>query len=345
MNCVSRAAIASCLFILSGLTAVAEEDQVFLKRGGVLRGTVSETTPQALTITVGGQRRQVSVAEIRLVSFGDEPAALREARSRAVSGKYARAQQDLQGLKVDELKKPLVRSDLLFYRALVASRVALTTGGDKAAAKQLMLEYVREHRTSHHFLEAAEVLGDLAVAQGDYASAVRFYGSIASKAPSPEYQLRAMLLEARALVDQGQIASAREKYDSAAGVSASSRESQRLKQFAAIGRARCIAEIGNRDEGIRAIQKIVKDNESTDAELFGRAYNALGDCYRIAEQPKDALMAYLHVDVLFYAEPEIHAEALHWIAMLWEQLGKSDRAAAARDLLRSRYAGSRWSKD
>ncbi len=342
-HCDSRWLAAACVLLFSTSVAIAEDDQIFLRRGGVVVGTVSAMSPTEVTMQVGEQSKKVSVAEIRLVSFADEPTELREARSRAVGGKYSRAQQDLQRVTDINEASVNIRSDLSFYRALVDARVALTSGGDKALASKAMLDFVRSAPTSYHFFEAAEVLGDLAVAQGEYASAVRYYGSIANKAPWPEYKMRASLLEARALVDQGKIAEAKAKYDTVIGESSRTVEAKRLKVFAAIGLARCAAEAGDPAQGVQAIQKIIQDHESSDTELFGRAYNVLGDCHRVAKQPKDALMAYLHVDVLFYAEPEIHAESLHWIAQLWDQAGKSDRAAAARNLLVSRYGGSRWS--
>lgn len=319
--------------------AHAEDDQVFLRRGGVVRGTVTETSPVKVTLQVGNESQDVSVSDIRLVSFGDEPVELREARSRAVGGKFAQAQQDLQRVATESLAKELIKQDFDFYSAWVSARIALTTGGDQAAASQAMLEFVRSAPTSHHFFTAAETLGDLAVAQGDFGSAVRYYGSISSRAPWPEYKMRAQLLEARALLEQGQVDQSQAKYEEVISMPAESPEAKRQKLFAAVGRARCVAETTSQDEGIAAIQKIIQSNESTDTELFGRAYNALGDCYRVAGKPKEALMAYLHVDVLFYADPQIHAESLRWIAQLWEQIGKTDRAAAARNLLESRYGG------
>jgi tetratricopeptide (TPR) repeat protein len=334
-----------CWSLISVSTAIAEDDQVFLLRGGVVRGTVTATSPTQITMTVDNQAQAISVAEIRLVSFGDEPTQLREARSRAVGGKYSQAQQDLQRVTNVESGNANIRNDLNFYRALADARVALTSGGDKSAAAKAMLDFVRSDPNSHHFFEAAEVLGDLAVAQRDHAAAVRYYGSISAKAPWPEYKMRASLLEARALIDQGAMDQAKAKYESVMGMASQTAEAKRMKLFAVIGRSRCQAETGSLDEGIAAIESVIRDNEASDGELFGRAYNALGDCYRAADKPKEALMAYLHVDVLFYADPETHAESLHWIAQLWDQLGKPDRAAAARNLLTTRYAGSRWKEE
>ena len=52
----------------------------------------------------------------------------------------------------------------------------------------------------------------------------------------------------------------------------------------------------------------------------------------------------MHVDVLFYSDPEIHAESLYHLSNLWASIKKPDRAAASRNLLQQRYSGSIWAK-
>ena len=91
-----------------------------------------------------------------------------------------------------------------------------------------------------------------------------------------------------------------------------------------------------------SVKKLIAENDTADTELFGRAYNALGDCLQRSNKPKDALMAYLHVDILFYGDSETHAEALYQLSKLWQVAKNQDRAAVAGNLLKQRYAGSVW---
>ena len=81
------------------------------------------------------------------------------------------------------------------------------------------------------------------------------------------------------------------------------------------------------------------------------AYNTLGDCLRAAGRPKDALIAYLHTDVLFAKDKEQHPRAPetlpHSVEMLgsaWTFCGTIIRkllvASAARS--RTRSASSSW---
>ncbi len=334
----------SVLQILFAGSAIAEDDQIYLKRGAPISGQISESTPAQITIDSRGKTQTVSVNEIRLVTFGDEPQELRQGRAGATGSRFESALNDLKRVNPASLERELVKRDLQFYLALCEGRLALSAGGDKAKAAELMLGFVRSAPTSFHFFEAAGVLGDLAVGQGDYENAVKYYGTIASRAPWPEYKMRASLSEARALVAQSKFAEAEQKFESVIGQPSDLPETKRQKLLAEVGKARCLAETSSPDEGIKLLEKVIGENEPSDTELFGRAYNALGDCLLKAGKQKDALMAYLHVDVLFYSDPEIHAESLYHLSRLWAAIKKPDRAASARNLLEQRYSGSVWAK-
>ena len=47
-----------------------------------------------------------------------------------------------------------------------------------------------------------------------------------------------------------------------------------------------------------------------DVPAQAAAYNTLGDCLRAANRPKDALLAYLHTDLLYSKDKEEHPRAL-----------------------------------
>lgn len=328
----------------SGSSAVAEEDQVYVKRGATVRGKVGEVSPVQVTLDVAGQKRSVSVNEIRVVNFGDEPPGLRQGRARAVAGKFADALQELKKVDATSISRPLVKLDLQFYLALCQGREALRSGAGKAEATEAMLAFVRSNASSNHFFQAADVLGDLAVAQGDYESAVKYYGGISSKNPWAEDRMRALLAEADARVKQENFTEAQKRYESILAQKADAPEEKRLKLLAEVGRGRCLAETTTADEGINVIEQVIAENDAADTELFGRAYNALGACLQISNKPKDALMAYLHVDVLFYGDAETHAEALYHLSKLWQVAKNQDRAAVAANLLQQRYAGSVWAE-
>jgi tetratricopeptide (TPR) repeat protein len=179
---------------------------------------------------------------------------------------------------------------------------------------------------------------------GGYESAAKHYGLLAA-APWPEHQMRAALSGAKAQIALGRYEEALQQYESVLNSSLDTPpEAARQKRFAVVGKSVCLAKAGRQEEGLKLVQQVIVENEPTDTQLFGRAYNALGACYQAAERPKDALLAYLHVDLLFPGDPDIHAEALYHLSRLWAAVNKSDRAVRARSLLQSRYPGSLWAK-
>ncbi len=322
--------------------AAAQTDQIQMTSAARLDGKVTAASPTEVTIEVRGSQRAVQVNEIKHVTFAEDPPELRAGRARILARKYEAGLADLKKINPASIEREVVRRDLQFYLAYAASKVALSTGGDKAAAGQSMLAFVRAAPRSHHFFQAAEMLGDLSLAQAEFGEAVKYYSAISSRAPWAEYKLRAMMSEARAMIAQGDVAKAQQKYEAVLAEPSETKEAKRQKLFAQVGKARCLAETGAAGQGIAMIEEIIAKNDAADTELFGRAYNAHGDCLLKAGQQKDALMAYLHVDVLFYSDPEIHAESLYHLTKLWADLKNNDRAIAARKLLDERYGGSIW---
>ena len=119
-------------------------------------------------------------------------------------------------------------------------------------------------------------------------------------------------------------------------------EAVKQKNQANVGKAVCLAETGKLDEAVTLLQDLINKNDPQDTTLFARIYNALGRCYMKQNKPKDAVLALLHTDALFYSDADAHAESLYYLSKLWSEINKSDRAVAARNMLRERYAGSVW---
>ena len=109
------------------------------------------------------------------------------------------------------------------------------------------------------------------------------------------------------------------------------------KLSASLGKAVSLAETDQLDEAVGMIEQMILDTDPEQKELQARAYNALGDSYQRAGRTKDALLAYLHVDVLYSTVPDAHAEAFSHLATLWDAVGQSARAREAQATLDQQY--------
>jgi tetratricopeptide (TPR) repeat protein len=281
------------------------------------------------------------VNEIRSVVFDEEPAELSQARLNAKNGGYANAQERLQQIDRDSIKRDLIRDDVEFYQVYVDGKLALTGTGEIAGAGRRLNDFVRSHPQSFHYFDAVELMGDLLMVAGKFPAAEKQYAEL-SNAPWPEYKTRAGMLLGRSLQAQDKHAEAIAQFDSA--LAATGAVDNDATRSATLGKAVSLAETGRLDEAVGMIEEVIQHTDPEQRELQARAYNALGNSYQRAGRTKDALLAYLHVDVLYSTVPEAHAEALAALVPLWEAVGQASRAREARETLQQRYANSRWAK-
>jgi tetratricopeptide (TPR) repeat protein len=346
LNQTLRLALASTIALTLAGTLLAQ-DTITLKRstrrGTKLVGKISDVSPTEITISSSGTERKVPVSDVERISLAGEPAGLRQARAAILAGQYEQATQSLENLEEPSDSAPVLRQEIAFHRALASANLALRGGGDADAASQKLLDFVRQNRTSFHFYEAAELLGQLAQVSGNYENAARYYQQLA-KAPWPEYTLRSHVLIGDSLRAQGKPDEALQQYDKALAADASEPSVLRQQTLARIGQAACQAEKGETDRAIEALEQVIAKNDPADGELFAQAYLALGTAYRKAERTVDAVLAYLHIDLLFYAQRSAHAEALYYLSTLWPLVEEPARGVESRQLLQSRYAGSVWAK-
>jgi tetratricopeptide (TPR) repeat protein len=298
-------------------------------------------TPLEITLDQGtGGTKKIAVHAIRGVLFGGEPAELSQARVNAKNGGYATALERLEEIDESHVERDFVRQELEYYRAYCAAKAALETkGGPIVETGRKLNQFVRDNPQSFHYLEAAELMGDLLMASGKFSAAERQYAELA-KTPWPEYKTRAGTHVGRSLQAQGKHDEAIEQFESVLNLAAGD-ESARA---ATLGKAVSLAATDRLDEAVRLIEQVIQDADPEQRQLQARAYNALGDCYERAGRTKDALLAYLHVDVLYSTVPDAHAEALSHLIPLWESVGQEARAREAQQMLNERYAGSRWAK-
>jgi tetratricopeptide (TPR) repeat protein len=335
------------LFALANAsTAMAQDviDRVRTARGSE-SGEITDMSPTEVKVSKRPSgSAAIAVNEIRSISFDGEPSELGQARVKAANGAYVEAAALLAKIDAATLKRDFVRQEVEFFQAYCAAKLALGGRGTINDAGRQLNNFVRTHPRNYHYFEAVEAMGDLLSADGKVELAQRQYNDIATKAPWPEYRMRAAVSIGQALQGQGKHAEAIGQFDAALAMTGAGGIVQSERLSATLGKAVSLAETGKLESAVTMVEQVIQEADPEQKELHARAYNALGSCYQRAGQPKDALLAYLHVDVLYNSVPEAHAEALANLATLWQAIGQEGRAREARQTLEQRYAGSRWAK-
>ena len=316
-------------------------DRVKLVGDVQVRGSVAAMSKVEVVVRQSASRqRKIPVNEIIGIVFSDEPVGLSQARVHVANEQFEDARQALDAIVPTSVDRDYARQEIQFYKALCDARLALAGNGEMRAAGKQMLAFAEAHASNYHALEAALTLGDLLSAMGNVDAAATWYGKLA-EAPWPEYKIRSAVLAGRAYQMEGRFSDALGRYDQALAIPATTPTAKAQTTEAKLDRAVCLAETGDVDQGVRIINELLGRASPDKAALHAKAYNALGYCQKKAGKNKEALFAYLHVDVLYNAFPEAHAEALANLAVLWAAIGEPGRAREAETLLRERYPNHR----
>ncbi len=330
--------------LIVGAARLEAADRVKLKAGNQSVGTVTQVSPTQVVVELGATKREHAVNEIESITFDDEPNNLTQARFAVDTGRYDDALELLGKINTRDVKRSVIAADVGFYKAIAAARQALAGQGSIADAGRQLVTFERANKDSYHYFEVCATLGDLLAAVGRAGQAESYYDRLAA-APWPEYKMRAAVLAGRALVAQKKFPEAIAKFDAALASESSDKLPQREKLAALLGKASAMAGTGKTDEAVASTEQIIAEADPEDQELHARAYNVLGNCHTAAGKKKEALIAFLHVDLLYSQFPNQHAEALANLADLWNDVDKADRAAQAKALLKEKYPNSTWAQN
>ena len=204
--------------------------------GTPTRGSITTITNNQVVINASGVPRTFEVKDIVKITFGDDPDELRSAREKVLEEDYEGAQAALAKVDAAKIKSEGIRQDYDFYVALCMAKAALAEQGDKAKAASAMYRFFKENTNTYHHYEAAEVLGDLSVSLGKPDMASQFYGEL-GRAPWPDYQLKATILESQSMMASGKYAEALSRFEQVISSGLVTDEIVEQKMYATIGKA------------------------------------------------------------------------------------------------------------
>ena len=306
-----------------------------------LRGTIKQMNSTEIKISVGGRERTVPVNVLKNVAFRGEPSELRQARRDVSRGNYQAALKKLDKVDAKSIRNDYVNQDLAFYAAMANAQLALIGVVNPKPVAVQMLEFKKNNPDNYHFYDAVDVLGQLSMVLGKNKLASQFFSELAH-APWQDYQVRASFLEAKAFLRREQYGKALKKFQLVRDSDIKGPNADHQIALAEIGMAVSLAHTGDPTQGLQLAETVLNNTGPDDVEIQARGYNALGICYLKKKKSKDALLAFLHTDLLYSSQRDAHAEALFHLTNLWAQIDRKERAIKARSMLKSRYANSLW---
>ena len=342
-NLSKRASLVLAIFCL-GLMLISSRANALDRvrdRNGVTSGKITKMSALSVAITRGGIETKKPVEDIVSITFDDEPDDLTPARRAAGSGRYQSALERLGKIDTSSVQRKEIQQEIAFLACLCEGQLALSGQGSLDQVISKTTSFLKSNGKSYRVPQAIELLGTLMLAKQDYNGARAQFTKL-GKAPAPYFKARSALLTGRTLQTEGKHREAISSFDSALSAAKDNVAAKSQQLEATLLRSVSQAALGQLDASTATIKEIIKQAEPEDANLMAQAYNALGDCYLQAENPKAAKLAFLHVDLLFSSATTEHARALYELSKLWDQLGQSSRARDAKKRLKEAYPGSRW---
>jgi tetratricopeptide (TPR) repeat protein len=326
------------------LATAARADDVVLAPGSnvkqavkdVVRGKVQSESVAEVVVRVGQNTVTVPANLVVSIRYDGQPASLTLADSYESNGQLDKAAEQYNKAVADAASRPLIEEAARFKQAEVTADLALADPARSAEAVGLLDAFLRAYPKGRHAPAAHETLARLRLQKGDYPGAEQ---AIAALANIPQAADRAAVLRARVLAKKGDHARAVEELDR---LIASSPEGSPRRREARLAKAESLAGLKKFEEAETDVRAVIKTLPAEDAASESVAYNTLGDCLRAAGRPKDALIAYLHTDLLYSKNREQHPRALAQIAQLWRELKRDDRADEVVQRLRQDYPQSPW---
>lgn len=332
-------------FALSVPAASRAADDTLKKVGeSPIRCTINSINKDEVQYSKSGKDETVPTYEIESIRLSDEPPQLNLIRNQVNNGAYENGLRALDKLDADKVDRAEVKSEIQYLRAYSNARLALGGGGNVNQAGEQVMAFIKANPDSYHYYTANELAGDLLVSMGRYDASTNFYKALAV-APADAYKIKAGIDIGRAKLAEKKYEEALKEFDTALGLTEKAKVPEAQKLSAMLGKASCLAQTGKPAEGVKLAEEVITKLSPEEVDLHAWAYVVLGNCYRqMPDHTKQALLAFLHVDVLYFSNPQLHAEALWNLASLWQDLKKSDRASQASALLKERYPNSTWAK-
>jgi tetratricopeptide (TPR) repeat protein len=317
------------------------------KREKTLSGEVSGMTKTEISVKVKTPKEdtiKVAGNDITSIAWSGEPPECNVARKDEEGGRYQKAIDGYQkALQSGKATNPLMKADLDFGIARATGKMALSDPAKIDDAIKKLEEFRSKQGDHYRFYDGVNLLGQLYAAKKDFIKANLAFDTL-GKAPWKDYQMAAKVAAGRVALAENKLDDAVAAYDAVVAMQAEGPVEESQRQEAVLGKARILIIQKKFEDALKLLEEVIAKAPADDVKVNAEAFLRQGDCLREQGADKDALLAYLHVDVLFSSEKAMHAEALYRLSVLWDKVGSKVRADEARDRLKSDYENSEWAK-
>ncbi len=328
---MKRFVLAAFLFVFCAAPLLAANvDTVFTMDGKSKKVEITKMSANELTVDDSGVEEKIPVNLIKYVSFNNEPTQFKTARSYMENGSNEDALEMLKKIDPSSISnsKAMVQ-ELDYLKAKATAGIALG-GGEitKENAAAVAMDFAKKNANSFHFYEMCEQAGDLCASlntAAGYKQATALYEKM-QEAPSADMKMRSSVNLGRIFLAQKNTDGALKVYEQVLQNKERGDLADRQRLIATMGKAKCLALSGKTDEAQKMVTAVLKNSDPEDTSVNAQGYNTLGLAYRAANKDKEAIVAFLQVDMLYYRDVPCHIEALQNLESLWRKLEMPNRA-------------------
>ncbi|MFO1022319.1 MAG: tetratricopeptide repeat protein [Planctomycetales bacterium] len=310
-----------------------------------LSGEVTESSKSGILLKPAkGEAIRIPADDIQQIQWVGEPSALRTARNDEIAGRTQKAfdgyQQALQELGEMQVNP---RAEATFGAARSLATLALSDKSKIPAALDKFGEFQQKFPDSYHAWEVLMLQSQMLLLKGDTAGSQKLYQQVRDSGLG-SYVLAGELGLARIALSKKEYAQALNSFEQVTASPLKGPLMDRQRQEARLGMAECLYAEKKFADGIKILDELIDQTPAENEKLLATAYLRRGDGYVGLAKTKEAVLSYLHVDVLFPDQAEADAEALYRLSQLWESLQHPERGLQAKERLVQQYPNSSWAK-
>jgi tetratricopeptide (TPR) repeat protein len=291
-----------------------------------------------------GEAVAVPANEVVSVDWNDATGDFRLGLSNENGGRLDAALQLIRKSKSDiQTTNDVFRRELDFVEARILGRMAKVSPGKVDEALEA-LDRVRKGTSDHfRYFDTLRMLGEVQMVKGDYAAARQSFEGL-SQAPWNDVKLAGQVALGRILLSEGNADEAARTFEAAIAAAGNSPGELTRKYDAMLGKARALSVQSRHEETLTVLDEVTLRAPQTETALQAEAYVLQGNSLQALGRNKEAVLAYLHVDLLFPRESDYHAESLYHLARLWKTVQAPERGLDAEAKLTSTYPDDEWTK-